>query len=216
MAPKNKQKKKALNHELSVEEMTRMGMSADDIARIMVERSKSSEEKKVELEKEAALRRELEQRHRLVKEISKKCDEVTAEEQNDRVSLLNEEDKTWVPFLESLTKEKIPLLRLYNEQEELKRVHLAKKKREEELKTLYAEIEKMTPEERAAIAAAAEEEENQKTLACLQVREAKLRKEERRAARRAARRARNREEDEFESFSDDASADLASSEDYRD
>lgn len=212
MAPNNKQKKKAANHEPSVEDLKRLGMSDEDIDRIMAERSKSAEEKKAEQEKEAAARREIEHRHRVIKEISKKCDVVAAEEQCGRVLLLKKEDEAWTPFFADLTKEKILFLRSYQEQEARKRVQLAKKKHEEELKALHEQLEKMSHEERAAIAAATEEDEKQKTLASLQRKEAKRLKDERRAARRAARRAKRLEEDEFDFESDDDSADRESSE----
>lgn len=205
MAPK-KQKKSNQSRELSEEDMRRLGMSDEDIQRIISLRSKPLSEKKAEQEKDEAMRRQAEHRSRMQREIGKRVDELVSSEQELRVPILTEEEEAWEPLIAPLKVEKTRLLRQYYEQEAIRKQHLVKKKRIEELQQLHEEIEQYSLEERAAIAAEIRANENQKTLDALMLEEARKRKKERRAARIAARRERDSTNEDFFTDSDDDDA----------
>eukprot|EP00796_Vickermania_ingenoplastis_P005552 gene5552-4006_t len=211
MAPR-KNKRKDQGRELTEDDMRRMGMSDSDIARIIAERSKSSDEKRAEQEREEAHRREAERRARMHKEVSKKCEELEAEEQTGRVTILEEEDQAFETLLPPLLIDKTRVLRQHAILEAARKHQLARKQREEKLLRLREDLEKLPAEERAAITAELQEKENEKTLAILEYEEAKRRKAERRAARIAAQRAKGKSEEEFSDI--DSGDDLVNLKDF--
>lgn len=195
--PPKKNKRKGGN-EMTADDMRRLGMSEEDISRIVSERTKSTEEKKADQEREALNRRENEFRQRVAKETAKNCEALLTTEQEARIQVLEEEDSHWNEVIPPLLADKVRVLRQYNEQEALRKVHLAKKKREEEMEKLQKEVQNLSPEERDLIVAEQRKKESERTLAMLRHVEAKKRKDERRAARLAAKRLNNGNDDNDE------------------
>lgn len=182
---KNKDTKK--KKELTADDMRRLGMTEEDIARIIAERGKSATSKKEEQEKEEAQRRESEARARALKELTKSINAVVESETDPRVAILKEEDANWIDMVASLTVAKNRVVRAAMEGEAQRRTAEARKKREAELEAWKASLQSMSEEERQRLIAEQEEKERQRQEEILRTEEARQAKQRNKEARRLAR-----------------------------
>ncbi|EAN92242.1 hypothetical protein C3747_70g195 [Trypanosoma cruzi] len=206
MAPR---KKNAPKKELTAEDMRRLGMSEEDITRILAERGKSAEERRQEQEAAEARRRETEQRQKRMKELEKQKEELVRLEGGPRVAIRDEEDTEWEQLEETLTVEKKRRLRECAEKMVQQRFAEARRKREAEAAAYQETLGHLTPEEREAFVAAQIAAEHARSEAEMQAKEQQQKREERRLAReRAARRAqRQRRRQDGEEDVDEEDAD---------
>ncbi|ESL08629.1 hypothetical protein TRSC58_03665 [Trypanosoma rangeli SC58] len=204
MAPK---KKHAPKKELTADDMRRLGMSEDDIARILAERGKSAEERRQEQEAAEARRRETEQRHKRMKELERMKEELVRQEGGPRVAIRDEEQKTWEELEEALTTEKKRRLRECAEKMLQQRVAEARRKREAEAAAYQDTLQHLTLEEREAFVAAQIAAEHARCEAELEAKEKQQLREERRLARERAARKAQRQRRRQEGEEDDEVAD---------
>lgn len=208
MAPKKAQKKKE-KAELSEEDMRRLGMTDEDIQRILAGRGKSAAEKKAEQEREEARRREMEQRQKAQRELVKQLEDVVRDEGVPRVEIVAEEDKAWTAMEPEMTAEKNRVLRAFLTEQAVRKAKEAQRRQEQELAAYQESLKTMTEEEKAALHAAAVEEERQRTAELVELEEAMQRRAERREARRKARLARQAAGEPFDYNEEDSEEDEA-------
>lgn len=184
MPPKNNKKKDNKRKELSEEDMHRLGISDEDIARIMAERSKSADDKKADQEREKAHRREAEQHYRAQRELQQQLADLVSVEGKPRVAVYTEEEEAWVTLTPKLEAEHTRLLRMHAEYESARRKEEVKRRRDAELAAYQASLQNMSEADRATFIADLLAKEKEQTAALVAEEEARRAKEERRRLRR--------------------------------
>lgn len=194
MAPKkntNNKKKDTKRKELSEEDMLRLGMTPEDIQRIMEERGKSSEDKQAEQAREEANRRDAEIRQRNQREFQKQVEELTAAEITASAAIRYDEDSEWTTMeSKELAPEKQKILRQVAVAEDRRRAEEARQRQAQELAAYQAKLQSMTEAERAAFLQEEVEKEQRRGEEFAAAEEKRLAREQRREARRLARKER--------------------------
>lgn len=207
MAPKKSNKKDTKRKELSEADMLRLGMTPEDIERIMEERAKSSEDKQAEQAREEANRRDAETRQRHQRECQRLSEELMNAESAARAIIRYDEDHEWTQKESvELTPEKLKILRQVAIAEERRKAEEAKRRQACELAAYRAKLQSMTEEERAAFLKEETEKEKRHTEDFVAAEEKRLARERRREARRQARKERmlnNENVDDLISSDDD-------------
>ncbi|TPP46452.1 hypothetical protein CGC20_0550 [Leishmania donovani] len=192
MAPKkNNTKKETKRKELTEEDMLRLGMTPEDIRRILEERGKSSEDKQAEQAREEAQRREAEARLRQQRDHQKQVESMVVEETTTRATLRYNEDQEWTQ-MESceLMPAKQKILRHVAVMEAQRRAEEAKRRQAEELAAYQARLQSMSDEQRAAFLEEEKEKEKRRIEDIVASEEKRMERERRREARRKARKER--------------------------
>ncbi|KAG5467204.1 hypothetical protein CUR178_00845 [Leishmania enriettii] len=208
MAPKkNNAKRETKRKELTEEDMLRLGMTPEDIQRILGERGKSSEDKQAEHVREEAQRREAEARQRQQRDHQKQVDSMVAEEVTTRATLRYDEDQEWTQMESGeLTPAKLKILRHLAVVEAQRRAEEAKRRQGEELAAYQAKLQSMTDEQRAIFLEEEKEKEKRRIEDIVASEEKRMERERRREARRKARKERllnNQNADDLLSSDDD-------------
>lgn len=164
-----------------------MGMTPEDIQRIMGERNKSSDEKRQEREQEEDQRREAELRQRQQRETLKKIDELSQEEVTSRAEVRFDEDYAWNSMEETMLPIKQKVLRQAAVVASHMRAEEAKRRQAAELAEYEKKLSGMSVEEREAFVNAQQSLAKKQSEELLEREKARLAREQRRIERRLAR-----------------------------